>query len=85
MMREQVADAVRQEMDRQAEKWGEDRDKPAHVLGLVLTEEVGEVARAVLEGKDGDLYKELIQVAAVASAWAEGMLWEMQHSDHGGA
>ncbi len=39
---------------------------------LVLMEEVGEVARAVLdkEGK-GALREELIQVAAVAVSWAE--------------
>ena len=79
--REQVTATVCQEMDRQAKKWGEDRGKPARVLILVLIEEVGEVARAVLEGKDGDLYKELIQVAAVASSWAEGLLDEMQYSE----
>jgi NTP pyrophosphatase (non-canonical NTP hydrolase) len=44
----------------------------------VLTEEVGEAARAVLgkHGKvldGGDLRKELIQVAAVAVAWIEGL------------
>lgn len=46
----------------------------------VLVEEVGEVARAVLElGKlandqhGKDLRKELIQVAAVAVAWAESL------------
>jgi len=44
----------------------------------VLTEEVGEVARAVLSMKglakdEIELRKELIQVAAVALAWLEGM------------
>lgn len=46
----------------------------------VLVEEVGECARAVLESsklandKHGaDLRKELIQVAAVATSWVEGM------------
>lgn len=49
----------------------------------VLMEEVGEVARAILEGgidgevshdKHGkDLRKELVQVAAVAVAWIEGL------------
>lgn len=37
----------------------------------VLAEEVGEVARA-MQG-DGDLEEELIQVAAVAVAWVEGL------------
>ena len=39
----------------------------------VLTEEVGEVARAVLDRKPGDLRNELVQVAAVAVAWLEGL------------
>lgn len=38
----------------------------------VLTEECGEVARAVLEDDDMGLVEELIQVAAVAIAWIEG-------------
>lgn len=40
---------------------------------VVLTEEVGEVARALLEGDDAKLWEELIQVAAVAVAWAESL------------
>jgi NTP pyrophosphatase (non-canonical NTP hydrolase) len=40
----------------------------------VLLEEVGEVARALLEGEPvADLRAELIQVAAVAVAWVEGI------------
>ena len=35
----------------------------------VLTEEVGEVAKALLEGTN--VHEELVQVAAVAVAWAE--------------
>lgn len=38
----------------------------------ILMEEVGEVARATLGNADaGNLRRELIQVAAVAAAWAE--------------
>lgn len=37
----------------------------------VLMEEVGEVARAILEGKEEDYTKELVQVAAVAIAACE--------------
>lgn len=38
----------------------------------VLVEEVGEVARALTyDGNKEELRKELIQVAAVASAWAD--------------
>lgn len=46
----------------------------------VLVEEMGEVARAILEDGDlandkhgAELRKELVQVAAVATAWLEGM------------
>lgn len=38
---------------------------------MVLTEECGEVARAVLELKRDDLKSELTHVAAVAIAWLE--------------
>ena len=51
-----------------------------HERLTVLTEEVGEVARAALvesglakESKPQDLEKELIQVAAVAVAWIEAL------------
>ena len=39
----------------------------------VLTEEVGEVGRAILDRDHPNLRAELIQVAAVAVAWLEGM------------
>jgi hypothetical protein len=39
----------------------------------VLVEEVGEVARAVLESDGRGLREELVQVAAVAVAWIEGL------------
>jgi nucleosome binding factor SPN SPT16 subunit len=38
----------------------------------VLGEEFGEVCKAINEG--GDIYNELIQVAAVSVAWAEGLI-----------
>jgi hypothetical protein len=41
------------------------------VKAVVLAEECGEVARAVLDGNG--LREELVQVAAVAIAWLEGM------------
>lgn len=40
---------------------------------MVLTEECGEVARAVLDGDTDSLRQELVQVAAVAVAWLESM------------
>lgn len=38
----------------------------------ILTEEVGEVARSIIERDDGNLTTELVQVAAVVTAWLEG-------------
>lgn len=56
-----------------------DAELPASEKLAILVEEVGEVARAVLERADlvadkhgSSLRDELIQVAAVALAWAEG-------------
>lgn len=39
----------------------------------ILTEEVGEVARAILDGKHSEVRTELIQVAAVAVSWLESI------------
>lgn len=47
----------------------------------ILTEEVGEVARAIQNGAGRNLIEELVQVAAVAMAWIEG-LQSLQGRDH---
>ncbi len=65
---------IANERFKQDAKWGEPKSR--HYLDLtwlaVLTEEVGEVARACLKNDDaGNLGMELIQVAAVAVAWLE--------------
>jgi len=83
-----VLEAVRRECRRQEELKAEGRFKytcrdpemsDTERLA-VLVEEVGEAARAVLEMRDlandkhmANLEKELIQVAAVAVSWVEGM------------
>ena len=47
---------------------------PPVVKAAVLTEETGEVVRAVLDIERGDqLRRELVQVAAVAVAWLESL------------
>jgi hypothetical protein len=47
----------------------------------VLTEEIGEVARAILEHDDpAHLRQELIQTAAVAVAWAESIPVEQERA-----
>jgi NTP pyrophosphatase (non-canonical NTP hydrolase) len=92
MTRAAIYAAIDAERVRQAEKWG-----PPHPWGqgdcssllvdetvkvAVLAEECGEVARAVLDARHGDMRRELVQVAAVAVAWLEAFdeegptLWE---------
>lgn len=72
-----VLDDINSERINQDEKWGIQRHS-YHVWFSILVEEVGEVAEALQKGSvaykstDADnLYKELIQVAAVATAIAE--------------
>ena len=72
---------VLDERVRQVARWGVEVGKPDAAFHLVLAEEVGEAARAVLEidpeatPEDLDrleaLYGEVVQVAAVAVAWLE--------------
>lgn len=54
------------EMDAQDNKWGENRVMSGHLWNTILTEEVGEVAKAVLECDKNNLRDELVQAAAVA-------------------
>ena len=71
-----VLDNIRAERERQIAKYGDHR-RDAGTCALILNEETGEVARAVLEcnryvERDHQaLYEELVQTAAVAVAWAE--------------
>lgn len=80
-----VFDLIENERARQAAKWSGqhmwgrgDCSSPEvdeSVKVAVLTEEVGEVARAVLTADHAALHDELVQVAAVAVAWLEGTTW----------
>lgn len=75
--------AILEERERQAVQWGEphwwgvgDCSSPnvaAPVKVAVLAEELGEVARALLDNDPDGLRRELIQVAAVAVAWLEAV------------
>jgi hypothetical protein len=81
--REDALAAVCAERDRQERLWAAphahgqgDCSSPAVPLMVkvaVLAEEFGEVARAALDGKTGQMRTELIQVAAVAVAMLEGI------------
>ena len=63
------------ERKRQEDKWGEQNHDDLFWLAI-LSEEVGEVAQALLQQKEGnktwcEIHEELVQVAAVALAWLE--------------
>ena len=66
-----IFDQIVLERLRQDAKWGANRRKPNSYWLPILTEELGEVA-AAMQG-DGNLQNELIQVAAVAVCWLEGL------------
>lgn len=83
MIRPRVYALIDAERARQAAKWagphawGAGDCSSSHVADIVkaavLTEEAGEVARAVLDHAPSALKTELVQVAAVAVAWLEAL------------
>ena len=83
MTREAIWLAILAERQAQAKKWNTHHDwgfgdcsnnQVAPITKVaVLSEETGEVARAVLENNNEQLKIELVQVAAVAVAWLESL------------
>lgn len=76
MTQKQVLNEIEKERYRQDIKWrAGSNDWPSDPRSkyLVLAEEVGEVATALLEADAENLREELIQVAAVAVAWLENI------------
>lgn len=65
---EEILELVRQERQKQDAKWGKQNHPDFFWLGI-LTEEVGEVAKALLERQDAQ--EELVQAGAVIVAWLE--------------
>lgn len=65
------------ERDRQDGLWPEQAPGAGsiepHTMVAILTEEVGEVAKAALEGDDSELRTELVQTAAVCVKWLENL------------
>ena len=75
---EQVFKAIRYEREQQYLKWG-DQEHDDYRWLAILTEEVGELAEAILHGEfggkaEGMTVDELIHVAAVAVQWLEKKL-----------
>jgi NTP pyrophosphatase (non-canonical NTP hydrolase) len=69
---EQILIRIREERTRQDDKWGANRMMSDLMWQAVLTEEVGEAAKAILKGSL-TLETEVLHVAAVAVAWLENM------------
>jgi len=69
-----ILDEVKEHRDIQNRLWGEQNHVP-HEWLAILVEEIGEVAKAIVEGTD-NYRTELLQVAAVAVAAIES--WDRQ-------
>lgn len=76
-LRDVIAERVAQDA-----KWGEQNHDPYKWLAI-LSEEVGEVAEAMLKGSRGNYRDEMVQVAAVAVAAVECLDRGKQEVDRG--
>lgn len=66
-----IAEAIEMERKRQNEQWGAQSHSHETWLAILL-EEIGEVAKSVLQDKPmEDLQQEIIQAAAVCFVWLE--------------
>ena len=68
MDKEALIRIIYEERNRQDIKWGEQHHTNLFWLGILI-EEIGEIAKAILE--NGDIFEELIQSIAVCIAWIE--------------
>lgn len=91
--RENAVTLVLAEMNRQDRKWGAQRKHHSHKWVSILTEEVGEVAKAALEQENNlipneadEFLKECVQVAAVACQMIEARMRSIEDAKRlGGA
>ena len=71
---EEVIQGFLLERYRQDKKWGKGTwQSPVHLKYIVLAEEFGEIAEAILNHDKDNLKEELIQVAAVCLKWLEAI------------
>ena len=61
-------DLISMEREYQLKQWGDQKHSDEKWLAILL-EEVGEVAKAILEEDDVELLKEMCQVGAVLESW----------------
>ena len=69
-----VLQAVLAERERQDSKWGDQTQNTDEHWTVILTEELGEVAREVYEKRSAGMFEEIVQCAAVCMAWGEAYL-----------
>jgi len=69
-----VFDQIRDERERQDNKWGSQRKHSNEKWLAILAEEFGEAATEVNDRLDSALFEELVQVAAVAVCWLEALV-----------
>lgn len=69
---DEALERIRQERQRQVDKWGDQsHHEPLYWLGI-LTEEIGEIAKAMIEDKDtATITTEIVHAAAVACQMIE--------------
>jgi NTP pyrophosphatase (non-canonical NTP hydrolase) len=72
-LQSQALNKVLDERDRQDEKWSTHRQIKPSIWLAILVEEIGEVAKAMLQQKPYEMRKELVQVCAVSMAWLEAI------------
>ncbi len=70
---------IQAERQRQDHKWGEQNHSDMKWLAILM-EEVGELAKAILENDDNGV-DELVQVAAVSVAWLEAVSRRQEQAD----
>ena len=70
---EEILDLIREERRKQDEKWGGKNFLNDYSAMTILTEEIGEVAHAILEKDFKNMEEELVQVAAVCVKWLESI------------
>ena len=76
---EQILADIKAERDHQDDLWGDQTHKSQETWIAILVEEVGEVARAVLDEQGLQHTRdELVQVAAVSVAYIEKLDKELQ-------
>ena len=67
-------DLIEMERNAQDAKWGEQNHSNEKWANIAL-EELGEVAKAVIENDDVALMPEIVQLAAVLQAWMTSRDW----------